>query len=60
MSRAQLTDDCARMVVVEEWAGPRALAEHCSTAHFRHVKEVLEGVLAEPMTIREPVAAPVG
>ncbi|MEV0534989.1 putative quinol monooxygenase [Kitasatospora sp. NPDC050463] len=47
----------ARMVVVEEWTGRQALAEHFATAHFRHVEQVLELVLAEPMTIRMLVAA---
>ncbi|MEU2026771.1 putative quinol monooxygenase [Streptomyces sp. NPDC016469] len=51
-------DDGARMVIVEEWTDPQALAEHFTTAHFRHVKEVLDLILAEPMTIRRLVAAP--
>jgi quinol monooxygenase YgiN len=41
-----------RMVVVEEWTSAQALVEHFTTAHFRHV------TLAEPMTIRQLVAAP--
>ncbi|MET7517031.1 putative quinol monooxygenase [Streptomyces sp. NPDC005480] len=51
-------NDCARMVVVEEWTGPQALAEHFTTAHFRHVEQVLERVLARPMTIRRLITAP--
>ncbi|KPC64924.1 putative quinol monooxygenase [Streptomyces chattanoogensis] len=50
----------ARMVIVEEWTGPVALAEHFATPHFRHVRQVLDLVLAEPMTLRKLVAAPVG
>ncbi|MEU1473516.1 putative quinol monooxygenase [Streptomyces sp. NPDC005761] len=42
----------ARMVIVEEWTDAAALAEHFTTAHFGHVKQVLDLVLAEPMTIR--------
>ncbi|GHF35229.1 hypothetical protein GCM10010218_15540 [Streptomyces mashuensis] len=51
-------NDPARMAVVEEWTDEQALTDHFATAHFRHVKEVLEQVLAEPMTIRKLVAAP--
>ncbi|MFE6687721.1 putative quinol monooxygenase [Streptomyces sp. NPDC057743] len=50
----------ARMVVVEEWADPEALRGHCATAHFRHASQVLDQVLAEPMTLRTLVAAPAG
>ncbi|WP_327099110.1 antibiotic biosynthesis monooxygenase [Nocardia vinacea] len=49
-----------RMVIVEQWTGAQALAEHFTSAHFRHVQQVLEFVLAEPMTIRELVTAPTG
>jgi quinol monooxygenase YgiN len=51
-------NNCARMAIVEEWANPQALAEHFTTAHFRHAQQVLERVLAEPMTIRKLVTAP--
>ncbi|RKN39444.1 putative quinol monooxygenase [Streptomyces hoynatensis] len=51
-------NDGARMVIVEEWTGPRALEEHFATAHFRHVEQVLREVLARPMSIRRLVAAP--
>ncbi|WP_327709109.1 antibiotic biosynthesis monooxygenase [Streptomyces sp. NBC_00464] len=47
----------ARMVIVEEWTDAAALAEHFTTAHFRHVKQVLDLVLAEPMTIRRLTGA---
>ncbi|MEU6394371.1 putative quinol monooxygenase [Streptomyces sp. NPDC046939] len=50
----------ARMVVVEEWAGPQALAEHFTTDHFHHVQQVLDLILAEPMTIRRLTPAPAG
>ncbi|WP_413807691.1 putative quinol monooxygenase [Streptomyces sp. OE57] len=50
----------ARMVVVEEWTGPGALQGHFTTAHFLHVRQVLDRVLAEPMTVRTLVAAPAG
>ncbi|MEV4440573.1 putative quinol monooxygenase [Streptomyces sp. NPDC049577] len=53
-------NNCARMVIVEEWTDSRALDEHFTTDHFRHVKQVLDRVLAEPMTIRKLVAAPAG
>ncbi|MFD8689771.1 putative quinol monooxygenase [Streptomyces sp. NPDC059651] len=48
----------ARMVIVEEWTDAGALAEHFTTAHFHHVKQVLDLVLAEPMTIRRLTAVP--
>lgn len=48
----------ARMVIVEEWTGPQALAEHRQTPHFLHVKQVLDRILREPLTIRTLVAAP--
>ncbi|MBL1090526.1 putative quinol monooxygenase [Streptomyces sp. NPDC001739] len=48
----------ARMVIVEEWAASEDLAEHFTTPHFRHVRKVLDLVLAEPMTLRKLVAAP--
>ncbi|MFJ3090414.1 putative quinol monooxygenase [Streptomyces sp. NPDC086838] len=51
-------NDEARMVIVEEWTDPQALTEHFATAHFLHVKEVLDQILAEPMTIRRLVTAP--
>ncbi|MBZ4319145.1 putative quinol monooxygenase [Streptomyces huiliensis] len=53
-------NDPARMVIVEQWTGPEALAEHFTTPHFRHVAEVLDEVLAEPLTIRKLVPAPEG
>ncbi|MFI5538807.1 putative quinol monooxygenase [Nocardia sp. NPDC051900] len=49
-----------RMVIVEEWTSAQSLADHFTTAHFRHVEQVLELVLAEPMTLRTLVAAPLG
>ncbi|MEU7862061.1 putative quinol monooxygenase [Nonomuraea sp. NPDC049141] len=48
----------ASMVAIEEWASPQALVEHCTSPHFRHAKQVLELVLAEPMTLRRLVTAP--
>ncbi|MGP3969660.1 putative quinol monooxygenase [Streptomyces sp. 6N223] len=51
-------NNSARMAIIEEWTGPQALAEHFTTPHFRHAKQVLERVLAEPMAIRKLVAAP--
>ncbi|MDC7337896.1 putative quinol monooxygenase [Streptomyces lydicus] len=50
----------ARMVIVEEWADQEALREHFATAHFLHVEQVLDRVLAEPMTLRTLVATPTG
>ncbi|MEV0090708.1 putative quinol monooxygenase [Streptomyces sp. NPDC050738] len=47
----------ARMAIVEEWTGPQALDAHFATAHFHHVRQVLDLVLDEPMTIRKLVAA---
>ncbi|MEU9497444.1 putative quinol monooxygenase [Streptomyces sp. NPDC048196] len=47
----------ARMVIVEEWTGPQALAEHFTTPHFHHVKQVLDLILAEPMSIRKLTTA---
>ncbi len=49
-------NDASRMVVVEEWTGPDALAEHFATPHFKHVELVFDGILAEPMTIRRLTA----
>jgi quinol monooxygenase YgiN len=51
-------NDPARMVIVEEWTGPQALAEHFTTPHFRHVEQVLGQILAQPLIIRKLVAAP--
>ncbi|MCG5213477.1 putative quinol monooxygenase [Streptosporangium sp. KLBMP 9127] len=50
----------ASMVVIEEWATPRALMEHFTTPHFRHAQQVLDLVLTEPMTLRRLVAASAG
>ncbi|MGK5555004.1 putative quinol monooxygenase [Actinomadura kijaniata] len=50
-------NDPVRMVVVEEWTGPDALEAHFATPHFRHVRRVLDQVLAEPLTIRRLVTA---
>lgn len=49
-----------RMAVVEEWATSEDLDGHFATPHFLHVRQVLDLVLAEPMTIRKLVAAPSG
>ncbi|MBF6134491.1 antibiotic biosynthesis monooxygenase [Nocardia otitidiscaviarum] len=49
-------NDAAHMVLVEEWTGAAALAEHFETPHFHHVRGVLDDVLAEPMVIRRLVA----
>lgn len=46
------------MAVVEEWASSRALQEHYTSPHFRHARQVLGLVLAEPMTLRRLVNAP--
>lgn len=51
-------NDPARMLIVEEWTGPQALAEHFTTPHFRHVEQVLGQILAEPLSIRKLIAAP--
>ncbi|MFI1198535.1 antibiotic biosynthesis monooxygenase [Streptomyces sp. BHT-5-2] len=48
----------ARMVIVEEWTDLQALEAHFATAHFHHVRQVLDLVLAEPVTVRKLVAAP--
>ncbi|MER6050404.1 putative quinol monooxygenase [Streptomyces sp. NPDC001793] len=48
----------ARMVIVEEWTDLQALEAHFTTAHFHHVRQVLDLVLAEPVTVRKLVAAP--
>ncbi|MER5274722.1 hypothetical protein ABT025_03065 [Streptomyces sp. NPDC002809] len=45
------------MVIVEEWTDAAALAGHFTTAHFGHVEQVPDLVLAEPMTIRRPAEA---
>ena len=47
----------AGMVVVEEWTGPAAFAAHLVTPHVRHARQVLDLVLAEPMTVRRLVSA---
>ncbi|AYF78181.1 antibiotic biosynthesis monooxygenase [Nocardia yunnanensis] len=46
----------AHMVVVEEWQDADALENHFVTEHFKHVAGVLDGILAEPMTIKRLVA----
>ncbi|MBC2875023.1 MULTISPECIES: putative quinol monooxygenase [Streptomyces] len=51
-------NDPARMVIVEQWTGEEALAEHFTTPHFRHVAKVLEEILAEPLAIHRLVPAP--
>ncbi|MGK5639198.1 putative quinol monooxygenase [Streptomyces sp. URMC 126] len=51
-------NDPARMVIVEQWTDEQALAEHFATPHFRHVAEVLEEILAEPLTVHRLVPAP--
>ncbi|MCA2230102.1 putative quinol monooxygenase [Nonomuraea aurantiaca] len=51
-------NDPARMVIIEEWTGPQALAEHFTTPHFRHVEQVLGQILAQPLSIRKLIAAP--
>jgi quinol monooxygenase YgiN len=55
-----LTDpnDPARLVLIEEWTGPEALAEHLTTAHHHQLTRVLDDVLAEPVTIRKFFPAP--
>ncbi|WP_036500589.1 putative quinol monooxygenase [Nocardia aobensis] len=44
-------NDPARMVVMERWHGPDALEAHFVTPHFRHIAEVLDLILATPMTV---------
>ncbi|NUW33250.1 antibiotic biosynthesis monooxygenase [Nonomuraea sp. SMC257] len=51
-------NDGARMLLVGQWTGPDALAEHLAGAYFRHAEQVLRGVLARPASVRELVAAP--
>ncbi|KAB7834125.1 putative quinol monooxygenase [Streptomyces mobaraensis] len=53
-------NDPARMVIVEQWTSQEALDEHFATPHFRHVVEVLDEILAEPLTVRRLVPAPAG
>ncbi|MGV9309486.1 putative quinol monooxygenase [Nonomuraea sp. NPDC003727] len=48
----------ARMVVVEQWANRQALDEHFTTPHLHHARQVLDQILAEPLTIRTLVEAP--
>jgi quinol monooxygenase YgiN len=48
----------ARMVIVEEWTDPQALAGHFTTDHFHHVRQVLDLILAEPMTVRRLTPTP--
>ncbi|POX53381.1 putative quinol monooxygenase [Streptomyces sp. Ru72] len=40
-----------RMLNFEEWADARALREHLTGGHHRHLRQVLDLVLAEPETI---------
>lgn len=47
-----------RMVIIEEWVDTDALQRHFATAHFAHVKGVLDEVLTQPLTIRTFVASP--
>ncbi|WP_280387394.1 putative quinol monooxygenase [Nocardia wallacei] len=42
--------------MVEEWSDARALEAHFTTPHFRHVAQVFDEILAEPMVIRRLVA----
>lgn len=50
-------NDSAVMVLVEQWTSAQALDEHFTTAHFHHVRAVLDRILAEPMTIHRLVTA---
>ncbi|WP_330239651.1 putative quinol monooxygenase [Streptomyces sp. NBC_00525] len=50
-------NDGARMVIVEQWTSPRALAEHFTTPHFHHASKVLDRILAEPMKIHRLIPA---
>jgi quinol monooxygenase YgiN len=36
------------MVIIEEWTGREALAEHFATPHFKRVADVLDEILVEP------------
>ncbi|MEV0147791.1 MULTISPECIES: putative quinol monooxygenase [unclassified Nonomuraea] len=47
----------ARMVVVEEWEDEGALARHRDGAPYRHACDVLDLVLARPVTARRLVPA---
>ncbi|MFI6869674.1 putative quinol monooxygenase [Nocardia sp. NPDC050406] len=49
-------NDSTHMVLVEEWTSAAALEQHFTTAHFDHVRGVLDRILAEPMVIRRLVA----
>ncbi|PZT72791.1 MULTISPECIES: putative quinol monooxygenase [unclassified Streptomyces] len=50
-------NDGARMVIVEQWTSPQALAEHFTTPHFHHASEVLDRILAEPIKIHRLIPA---
>ncbi|MFD4429204.1 putative quinol monooxygenase, partial [Nocardia sp. NPDC058497] len=50
-------NDHAAMVLIEQWSTPAALDAHFATPHFRHVRAVLDTVLAEPMVIDRLVGA---
>ncbi|PSR66617.1 hypothetical protein C8258_18920 [Nocardia sp. MDA0666] len=39
------------MVMAERWRTPDDLDAHFATPHFRHVAEVLDRILAMPMTM---------
>ncbi|RDI49738.1 putative quinol monooxygenase [Nocardia mexicana] len=44
-------NDPAHLVVVEEWTDAAALEAHFTTQHFKHVAEVFDEILAEPLAI---------
>ncbi|WP_306359458.1 putative quinol monooxygenase [Nocardia sp. CC227C] len=50
-------NDATHWVLVEQWTGADALDEHFETPHFRHVRDVLDTVLAEPMVIHRLTVA---
>ncbi|RJO76973.1 antibiotic biosynthesis monooxygenase [Nocardia panacis] len=41
-----------RVILVEEWIDAAALEHHFALPHFQHVAAVLEGILAQPFTLR--------
>jgi quinol monooxygenase YgiN len=53
-------EDPARLVIVEKWASPEALAEHAETPHLKQLFTDLGPLLAAPPTIVRTEPIPIG
>lgn len=51
-------NDPARMLVLERWENRQAFHTHLTTPHLRHARQVLDRILARPLTLRILLEAP--